>query len=59
MKTHIDQTTAYAVYLLKNNYTNAVIKFDEASQHMVEMGNMLANGIIKHFPDKFKEEKKK
>lgn len=59
MKTHIDQTTAYAIYLLKNDYTNSVIKFDEASQHMVEMGTLIASGIIKQFPDKFKEEKKK
>ncbi len=59
MKTHIDQTTAYAVYLLKNDYTNAVSKFDEARQHMVEMGTVLASGIIKQYPEKFKEEKKK
>lgn len=57
MKTHIDQTTAYAVYLLKNDYTNAVIKFDEARQHMVEMGTVLASGIIKQYPEKFKEKK--
>ncbi len=54
MKTHIDQTTAYAVDLLKNDYTNAVIKFDEARQHMSEMGTVLASGIIKQFPEKFK-----
>lgn len=59
MKTHIDQTTAYAVDLLKNDYTNAVKHFDEARQHMVEMGTILASGIIKQFPDKFKEEKSK
>ncbi len=57
MKAHIDQTTAYAVDLLKNDYTNAVIHFDAARQHMVEMGTILASGIIKQFPDKFKEEK--
>lgn len=59
MKTHIDQTTAYAIYLLNNDYTNAVIKFDEARQHMVEMGTVLASGIIKQYPKKFKEDKKK
>lgn len=56
MKAHIDQTTAYAVDLLKNDYTNAVIHFDEARQHMVEMGTVLASGVIKQFPDKFQEE---
>lgn len=59
MKTHIDQTVAYAVDLLKNDYTNAIIHFDEARQHMVEMGTVLASGIIKQFPEKFKEEKTK
>ena len=59
MKTHIDQTTAYAVDLLKNDYANAVKKFDEARQHMVEMGTVLASGVIKQYPDKFEEAKKK
>lgn len=59
MKTHIDQTVSYAVDLLKNDYTNAIIHFDEARQHMVEMGTVLASGIIKQFPEKFKEEKTK
>lgn len=59
MKTHIDQTTAYAVDLLKNDFANAVKHFDEARQHMAEMGTILASGIIKQFPEKFKEEKTK
>lgn len=59
MKTHIDQTTGYAVALLKNEYANAVKLFDEARQHMGEMGIVLASGIIEHYPDKFKEVVKK
>ncbi|HMW65620.1 MAG TPA: hypothetical protein PKC82_01740 [Chitinophagaceae bacterium] len=58
MKAHIDQTTAYAVDLLKNDYTNAITKFDEASGHMNMMSAALAAGIIKQFPDKFKTSKK-
>jgi hypothetical protein len=57
MKMHIDQTTAYAVDLLKNDFPNAVKHFDKARQHMAEMGTVLASGIIKQFPEKFKEEK--
>lgn len=57
MKMHIDQTTAYAVDLLKNDFPNAVKHFDEARQHMAEMGTVLARGIIKQFPEKFKAEK--
>ena len=58
MKAHIDQTTDYAVDLLKNDYTNAITKFDEASGHMNMMSAALAAGIIKQFPDKFKTSKK-
>jgi len=57
MKAHIDQTTVYAVDLLKNDYIAAIKHFDEARQHMVEMGTVLASGIIKQNPDKFIEEK--
>lgn len=59
MKSHIDQTTAYAVDLLKNDYTNAIKNFEIARLHMVEMGTVLASGIIKQYPDKFKEPKSK
>lgn len=59
MKAHIDQTTAYAVDLLKNDYVNAILHFDEARQHMIEMGTILANGIIEQFPDRFEEKKSK
>ena len=58
MKTHIDQTTAYAVDLLKNDYPSAVKNFDEAREHMSEMATVLSSGIIKQFPEKFKESKK-
>lgn len=55
MKTHIDQTTAYAMDLLKDDYVNAIIKYDEANNHMKMMADELSNGIIKQFPSKFKE----
>ena len=55
MKKHIDQTTAYSVELLKNNYDEAVKKYDEANDHMKKMSDELAMGIIKQFPDKFKK----
>ncbi len=55
MKKHIDQTTAYSVELLKNNYDEAVKKYDEANDHMKIMSDVLAMGIVKQFPDKFKK----
>lgn len=53
MKTHIDQTTTYAVDLLSKDYTNAIQHYDEAFQHMMEMADELAKGIALQFPDKF------
>jgi hypothetical protein len=58
MKTHIDQTTAYSVDLLKDDYTSAVKKYDEANNHMKLMADELSAGIIKQFPNKFKPVKK-
>ena len=55
MKKHIDQTTAYSIALLKNNYDVAVKKYDEANDHMKTMSVELAMGIVKQFPDKFKK----
>ena len=55
MKKHIDQTTAYSIELLKNNYDEAVKKYDEANDHMKTMSDELAMGIVKQFPDKFKK----
>ena len=57
MKTHIYQTTAYSVELLKNNYAEAVKLCDQANDHMKIMSDELAMGIIKQFPDKFKKAK--
>lgn len=59
MKNHITQTTTYAVDLLKGDYENAIKHYDEAFQHMMMMADVLAAGIVKQFPEKFKETKMK
>ena len=53
MKTHIDQTVAYSVALLQNDYINSVNLYDGAFSHMTEMSDMLSKGIAKQFPGKF------
>lgn len=53
MKTHIDQTIAYSVALLQNDYNNSVTLYDQAFDHMTEMSDMLSKGIAKQFPGKF------
>jgi hypothetical protein len=52
MKTHIDQTTTYAVDLLKGDYTKAITDYDAAFAHMMSMADALAQGISVKFPDK-------
>ena len=53
MEHHIDQTTTYAVDLLKGDYTNAVKHYGEAYDHMFGTADLLAKGIALQFPDKF------
>ncbi|MEO6627105.1 MAG: hypothetical protein ABIP03_00905 [Aquihabitans sp.] len=53
MKTHIDQTLVYATDLLTGGYAQAITHYGEAEAHMVEMGDMLAAGMIAQFPDLF------
>ncbi|KXK16714.1 MAG: hypothetical protein UZ08_BCD001002929 [Candidatus Parvibacillus calidus] len=53
MKTHIDQTTEYAVDLLQKDYNKAIKVFDEANEHMLMMADDLSEGIAKQFPEKF------
>lgn len=53
MKDHITQTTAYAVDLLKKDYTKAVADYQVAFDHMMHMADMLSSGIAGQYPDKF------
>ncbi|MBK8472470.1 MAG: glycosyltransferase [Sphingobacteriales bacterium] len=53
MEHHITQTTAYAVSLLTGDFSNAVVQYDEAFDHMMETADLLAKGIALQFPDQF------
>jgi hypothetical protein len=53
LKTHITQTTAYSVDLLKGDYAAAIKAYDKAEEHMLMLGDVLADGVIAQFPDKF------
>jgi hypothetical protein len=50
---HIEQTTTYSVDLLSNNYSQAIIHYDLAHNHMMETAELLAKGIALQFPDQF------
>ena len=53
LKTHITQTTAYSVDLLKGDYAKAIKAYDKAEQHMFMLADVLAKGLIVQFPQRF------
>jgi hypothetical protein len=53
LKMHIDQTTTYSVDLLKGDYPAAIGDYGKAFDHMMDLADILTNGITKQFPDKF------
>jgi malate synthase len=53
MKSHITQTIEYASDVLTGNYAKAISDYDTAQAHMDQMADMLSEGIIAQFPDKF------
>lgn len=53
MRTHITQTLAYAGSVLGGDFKAAIATFDEAQTHMGGMADMLSQGLIEQFPDKF------
>jgi hypothetical protein len=54
MHTHLDQTVAEATDRLKGNYAADTKDFDAIEQHILNMADILSDGIIKQFPSKFK-----
>ncbi|MBS1646882.1 MAG: hypothetical protein JST67_06035 [Bacteroidetes bacterium] len=53
MQMHITQTTTYAVDLLHANYSQAIADYDVAFEHMMNMSDMLCQGIALQFPNSF------
>jgi hypothetical protein len=53
-KTHIDQTTVYAVDLLKGDYAKSIRDYDTAFDHMMMLSDLLSEGIIGQFPGEFR-----
>lgn len=53
LEMHISHTIAYSVGILKGDYTQSFGGFEEALQHMIHLADILTDGIVKQFPDKF------
>ncbi|MBS1731358.1 MAG: hypothetical protein JSS67_11395 [Bacteroidetes bacterium] len=53
LEMHITHTIAYSVSILKGDYTSSFGGFEEALHHMLQLADILTDGIAKQFPDKF------
>jgi hypothetical protein len=53
MRTHLDQTLTEATHQLKGDYAASVKDFDAIEKHILMMADILSDGIIKQFPQKF------
>jgi hypothetical protein len=51
---HLEFITAQVVARLKNDWKADIVAFDKGEDHMIMFAEILSNGIIKQFPDKFK-----
>ena len=54
MKTHLDQTLAEAQDELTGQYAASVADYEEIHHHILEMADLLSNGIMKAFPQDFR-----
>lgn len=55
LQKHLDLTTGEVVGRLTNNWAADIKSYDEGHTHMLMFADMLTYGIVKQFPDKFKE----
>ena len=51
---HLDFVTAQAVARLNKDWKADITAFDEGESHMIMFADVLSDGIIKQFPEKFK-----
>jgi hypothetical protein len=53
MTMHLETTTREVVARLQHKYDDDVAAFDAVYDHILHMSDVVADGIVKQFPDKF------
>jgi hypothetical protein len=53
MRTHLDQTLAEATARLQGDWPADIAAYDAIHVHILEMADMLSDGIVTQFPDRF------
>ena len=53
MRGHLDQTVAEATARLQGNWAQDISEYGHIHDHILEMSDALAAGIVTQFPDKF------
>lgn len=51
---HLEFVTAQAVARLNKDWKADIEAYDKGQEHMIKFADMISNGIIKQFPEKFK-----
>src|SRR6185369_12809009 len=54
MDDHLKLTTDEAVQRIKKNYDADIAAYDKVHEEILKMADMLTEGIVKQFPEKFK-----
>ncbi|ADL53816.1 hypothetical protein [Clostridium cellulovorans] len=52
---HLELTTNETVSMINKDWKAANATFDEGENHMIKFADMLTNGIVKQFPEKFEK----
>lgn len=58
MRMHLDQTLTEATLRLKGDHAAEVKAYDEVVHHMMMMADLLSDGIVRQFPQKFQGPRK-
>ena len=59
MFTHLDQTVSEATHQLKGDWAASIKDYDMIETHILKLADMLSDGIVAQFPDKFRGMKAK